>query len=530
MSDITTPISPKTAIVLSLEDRAGRILIDKSKTDVVYVEPYHVRNNTRAYINEYDTAAKVNIVRNHREVLYDRVDLNELMEEIATLTPDSNDQLCHVIHNASVERTAINMDGAAFCELLNEQYDLPVLETDFDTTEVQKITTVSGSLGDTYARVNCTVTPAEIVYTNSNITHIDGDRTVTEPGVAVVREWVQGESITFLPNLSTSAAGWTIELGFGNDADYTASVHTNLKLAQNTKTQLWDVWYNGAVVTTFDTDIDSGVTIAIDTNKVVITVIGGEAITLDTPGMYYNRGVARILAYTNNPYPASYKLGFVIGVAGTVTGTPLPNSKNYAPTYNLINATASSNATVGKLRYPINVSRYKTLNYIEREEATFEAIQKDTHGRLEVFVQPVGYEEQKVTFTLTYPGETLPKDTVESVLLTITDVRNVNNKLYVKVIRLDSNKTLVGKGPSLSSLVYETNDAVTDSEVYSVTIGAGDIAINENDLVLANHHAASEVSSTDLSTYKVDFDVKVKPKSLLPDVLVTYDPTAASNV
>lgn len=534
MLDLSTPVSPVVAIVETLDDSTKHILIDSNKTDVVYVEPYHIRNNTRAYINEYDTDEKANIIRNHREIHYDRVDLTQLIEDISVLAPDNNDQLCHVIHTPGTNQTVHNLDADAFCHLLNDEYDIPVLPTDFAGGTLERVKSKNTTMGEVYRTMNCIITDIEVTYSGGTITHFDETLggVVSRPGFVFTREWNMGEAMSFLPNENLDKAGWSIVIGFNNDVEYTTATPTSLTLSQGSTGNLWYVNYEGQVVAQFDSAEESGVTLTINKDSLSVETIGSEstAITLDIPGFHYNRGVMRVLTYTTNPYASLFKLGFDVSTSEVVGTEGLTiNDKDYAPVYNLVLSDPRSNAVVNDIAYPVSISPYKAINYGEKEPDKFKPLSDDKSGALSVFVKPEGFNDQNVTFLLSYDSDILPVDTVSSVLITITDIRNVNNKIYVKTIPLSSGKTLVGSGPSVNALVFKTLNYATVSELFSVTIAAGDIDVSEDELVLGKYVTAEQISGSEVTVYKVDIQVDVKSSKSLPNIDVIYTPSIASN-
>lgn len=534
MSDPTTPVSPKAAIIMSLDDSTGRVLIDKDKTDVVYVEPYHIRNNTRAYINEYDTDAKLNIIRNHREIHYDRIDLNELMGDIATLTPDVNDQLCHVIHTPVNDKTIHNIDSSTLSDLLNQYYDIPVESTDFNDAKLERVKPIVGSMGTIYRTMNCVTTDIDLSYMGGVITRYDESQktTVSNPGFVVNREWKNGEVLTLYPNENVNMTGWVIEIGFNDDVEYTTPVSPKLVLTQNDRNQSWDVTINDKVVTSFNGNPESGVTLEVGNKTLVIDTIGGESspVSIEVPELYKDRGIMRIVTYTTNPYPSLYRLGYdLTNPEVTQTDGLVTNNKNYAPVYNLVLSDTRSNAVVSDIKYPVSISPYRIINYVEKEADVFNSVNDAELGSIEVFVKPEGFNSQTVTFTLDYEDGTLPVDTVAHVLITVTDTRNVNNKFYVKSIIINDTSTMVGAGPSLNALAYKKVEGAAASEMFSVTIAAGNVDVTEDDVVLGKYTSLDEVDSTDVSIYKVDIEVQVKPNKTLPNIGVTHTPSIASN-
>lgn len=534
MLDLSTPVSPVVAIVETLDDSTKHILIDSNKTDVVYVEPYHIRNNTRAYINEYDTDAKLNIIRNHREIHYDRIDLNELMGDIATLTPDANDQLCHVIHTPVYNSTIHNIDSSRLSDLLNQYYDIPVEVTDFSDVTQERVKPIVSSMGTVYRIMNCVTTDIDLSYTGGTITRYDESQktTVSNPGFVVNREWKNGDVLTLLPNENINKTGWVIEIGFNDNVEYTTPVSPKLILTQNDRNQSWDVTINDKVVTTFNGNPESGVTLEVGNKTLVVDITGSESnpVSIEVPELYKDRGVMRIVAYTTNPYPSLYRLGFDLTTPEVAqTDGLVINNKNYAPVYNLILSDTRSNAVVGDIMYPVSVSPYRINNYVEREADIFNPVDGDQWGSIEVFVKPVGFNSQKVTFMLDYEDGTLPVDTVAHVIITITDTRNVNNKFYVKSIIINDTTAIVGAGPSLNALAYKKVEGAAASEIFSVTIAAGNVDVTEDDVVLGKYTSLDEVDSTDVSIYKVDIEVQVKPNKTLPNIGVTHTPSIASN-
>ena len=548
MSDITTPVSPKDAIIMSLDDGTGRVLIDKNKTDVVYVEPYHIRKNTRAYLNEYDTDAKLNIVRNHREIHYDRIDLNELMEDIATLSPDASDQLCYFIHIPVDTRMSGNVHSGALSDILNQYYDIPVEHTDFDDAILERVKPIQGTMGTIYRAMNCLTTNNELSYTGGSVSRYDDEQsaTVSNPGFIVNREWTNGEALTLYPNGDTNKTGWVIEVGFNDDVEYTTPVSPKLVLTQNDGSQLWDVTHDGQLVASFNGNPESGVTIEVSNKTltirsadvevndrpVVMRAMGIESapVSIEAPELYKDRGIMRITAYTTNPHPSLYKLGFDLNVteASDTTGL-VTNDKYYARAYDMVLSDKRSNAVVGDIRYPVCISPYRVINYVEKQKDVFKSTNGAELGSIETFVKPEGFNSKKVSFLLDYLDGTLPNDTVSSVTITVTDTRNVNNKYYVKSIAIDGSTTMVGVGPSLNALTYKNVEGVVASEMFNVTITAGNIEVTEGDFVLGNYIAPDNVDSTDISIYKVDIEIQAKPNKTLPNIGVIQTPSTNSN-
>ena len=523
MSDPITPVSPQAAIVTSLDAGINRVRIDKDKTDVVYVEPYRTRSNTRAYLNEYETNDKTTIIRNHREVHYNRIDLAQLIEELAVVTPNSYDQLCHVIHTASIDTTSPNLNAADFCTLLNNEYDIPILPTDLVDTAIEGATSMDTALGAVYRTMNCVITDVEVAYSGGTITSFDNtlQKGNTHPGFVLTREWTSGETLNILPNENIDKSGWSIELGFNNDVDYTTALHTSLVLRQDSKSEVWQVVYNDEIVAVFNGTRESGVAVTIGNRELTIETIGGvtTSVIIDTPDIHYTRGIMRITAYTSNPYPSLYKLGFDVTSPKVVPTEDLTvNNKNYVAGYNLITSDPRSNAVFNGITYPVSASPYKALNYIERAEDVFKSYTDSTYGMLSTFVKPKGFNDQKVTFLLGYNDGVLPADTVAGVLITITDTRNVNNKLYVKTIITPNGGTLVGTGPSINALVYASMQPASSCDIFSVTIAAGNVEVTDDELVIGRHVSTERVSTTDLSVYKVDIEINVKKGSRLPNI------------
>lgn len=519
MFDPTKLVAPLDLIVTAANERVSKLLIDKNNTVIKEAVPATGYFNTKAIVDTVNSDAVV--TRVDREILYDRVDVGQFVDAIAIETKDIYSVTNKNIVTDYVTQTSVNPTLTELVTLFNDEYKLPVEDTDLLQVPRTQVTGRDTSFGRVYKDINCKITTGSILHSGGNIvvhqradTHpFSYNKIVTsKPGFMVYREWEHSDVLEItLPEIdSITQGGWEMMFEDVKSTQQLGNGSLWFKIKHDSNLAKWVYEsISGKVITI---DVTSLAKIKISVVEGVLTVdcstfvnnnayesVGSDpVIKLST-----TRGLQRVTLHTINPIPTLFNLKVKLTQNEFSSDEGLiANDKTYDYTYNQLQASPTSNATLGLVDKNIVITSYNVANYAESTTLnTFVAAEPSKRGLIQSFNKFDIKDGHKVTFDIESMAASFKNDSLVSI-----SVEQVNREDTTKSMRvLFKNPVATEGGVTLSAERY-INGRLIDIHPVSFNGDATQLstAVGEQELLIisGNETVLSTAAPTVLPSTK----------------------------
>lgn len=381
MFDPNKLVTPLNAIIAKANERVSKLIIDENNIIVKKIEIGTGNFNTKATVDVVDAEGVV--LHADKELNYNRIDIGEFVDAIATESKDIHSNVNKNIVTDYVTKLTVNPSVDEIVSLFNDEYELPIESDDLVSVSKTQVIGRDSSLGRIYKDVNCKVNANAIMYSGGDIVvhqradtyPFDYNKLVTSrPGFMFYREWSYSDTLEItLPDVETiTQAGWEIMFEDIKSTQQLGNGDLWFKIKHDVATSNWI--YESVNGTKAQIDSDSLSKIKISTVENVLTVeclsfINNNAyesiVVDDVVTLKENRGLQRITAHTTNPNPSLFTLKTKVSQNEVANDTGLiVNERTYDYVYNQLQASSSSNAAIGLVDKNIAITCYNTLNYV----------------------------------------------------------------------------------------------------------------------------------------------------------------------
>lgn len=483
MFDPSKLVMPLDNIVNVANERVRKLLIDENNVIVKKVDAATGYFNTVAIVDNVDTDGRV--TRSDREIQYDRVDVGLFADSIAIETKDIYGVTNKNIVTDYVTQTNPNPVVEDLVTLFNDEYKCPIGVSDLIMVPRTQITGRDTSFGQVYKDVNCKISTNSVLYTGGNIVvHQRSDTypfsynkiATSKPGFMVYRDWAHSEILEItLPEVeSITQSGWELMFEDVNSTQQLGNGDLWFKIKHDSSASKWI--YESINGTQIEVDASSLVKVKINIVEGMLTV---ECLTFVNNNAYESvgidevtklsqtRGLQRITCHSINPNPTLFNLKVKVTQNEVATEAGITvNDKSYDYTYNQLQASATSNATLGLVDKNIIITCYNVVNYAESTLLdTFIATTPAQRGVIQSFDKFPAIDGHGITFKIKALESAFTDGTISSVCLEYADRYESTNSVRV----LLKNPKLSEVGLTLSAECYVKGTLI---EIKEVTLNA----------------------------------------------------------
>lgn len=325
MFDPKILVSPKNILLKSLKSALTEILLSKENTKVLDIKKNNAYYNTIAVVNNVDNHG--NITRENRDIWYDRVELPAVeLKHGSDIKTDNNITMCRILTD-TVSETKHNATPTQLAKALSLTYNYGIEESDLKFDKKIVDLSKSTAIGTIYSTLNCEVRGNTTYYVGGycsaprdvfNIYNDKSDSNEIQPGMSIIKEWQQGETLKLsLPSVK-AGEDWNIvvediqEIGNTTVGTRILDITTSEKNTVDVNIDRWLMSVDSQVVAILDKHNVNDVLLSITDGS--ITAIGrnkeNESVTIKstTPKTTEVNGLYRITVYTRNSIPQKLKL------------------------------------------------------------------------------------------------------------------------------------------------------------------------------------------------------------------------------
>lgn len=362
MFDPKILVSPKDVLLSSLKGALNEILLTKDNTHVVDVKQNSAYYNTIAVVNNVDEQG--NVVRERRDVWYDRVVLPSFGDRYAKTIKTDRDIAMYSIVTDTVQKTEHNATPTQLVKAMSHTYATQIDESDlrFDSQLIDS--TKNTAIGKVYSTFNCEVRGNTMHYVggyctaprddfNSYYDHANVND--IQPGMSIVKEWNYNDTLNItLPTVQANE-DWNIVVEDIQDIGNTAKGNRILDIITGEGTtssevaNRWLMTVDDYVFAELDKSKPNVVSISITDG--VIHASGRDKednvvnIESNTTKIRKANGLYRITVYTKNlaTQPLSLTMNVVKPETNDSPSATGPSELiNFEPSYNAYNGLKQS--------------------------------------------------------------------------------------------------------------------------------------------------------------------------------------------